>query len=159
MTPFTTSSHVAILHRIYGELVDSPWELSGASEFPAKDRYFSPTVFNGFWVSIDFGVHPKESIFTQSASLKLYDPSQEVGGASGIIIELKAFDAPQFSQSGIQVFLPKNLDPKMGEWSDLLIEHAQALKRKAVFNRIRELLVQRVTYLQMEDQLVELGSS
>lgn len=135
------TSHAAILHQLYDELIGNRWELSGAEEYPEDGYYFAPTCLMGLWASLRFGIHDKGGIFTQSASLRLYDPSQKDDAGSGMYLELQAFDTSRFfSQGGIQVFVGKGTDPNMRIWSRLVLEQAQALKAKATFARIIELV-------------------
>lgn len=134
------TSHVAILHQLYSELVGNRWELSGVKEYPQHGYYFAPTCLMVLWASIKFGIHHKDGIFTQSATLRLYDPVQKEDDGSGLYLELQAFDAPRFSQSGIQVFVGTGRDPNMRIWSDLVLEQTRALKAKAIKARIKELV-------------------
>ncbi len=140
---FNMTSHAGILYQLYDELIGNRWELSGAEEYPQDGYYFTPTCLMGLWASLRFGIHDKKSKFVQSATLRLYDPSETKDVASGLYFELQAFDAPRFSESYFQVFVGKGADSNMRIWSNLVLEQARALEVKATYARVIELVLLR----------------
>lgn len=146
------TAHVSILHKIYGDLVGSPWELSNTKDCPERGLYFSPTCMSDLWVEIKFGIHNREGVFISSASLKLFDPFGKGTAEKSVYIELQAFDAPRFSDSGINVFTGKGSDYSMRMWSDLVLELACVLKAQTTYSRLRELIEQRYLVLPVFEQ-------